>query len=170
MKNWGEKRLVWPLSIYYLSSPCAIGLNNIIFVLSSCLEFVNAWLAIWVQPLQVPIAKIFQKTGGAQCATLRKADVQFIAAELHYTVGWNQFWSRIRRIKKKWQPHGSTTSPAVGDFYGTRIVIWAGFGPNGQLSCLYSFKILWPMKPPYTTKMFLINMAHFDVSKSYKIS
>ena len=25
------------------------------------------------------------------------------------------------------------------------------------------------MKPPYTSKMFLINMAHFDVSKTYKI-
>ena len=24
-------------------------------------------------------------------------------------------------------------SPAVGDFYGTRIEIWAGFGPVGQL-------------------------------------
>jgi hypothetical protein len=26
-----------------------------------------------------------------------------------------------------------------------------------------------PMKPPYTSKMFLINVAHFDVSKTYKI-
>jgi hypothetical protein len=25
---------------------------------------------------------------------------------------------------------------AVGDFYGTGIEIWAGFGPNGRLSCL----------------------------------
>jgi hypothetical protein len=32
-------------------------------------------------------------------------------------------------------------SPAVGDFYGTGIEIWAGFGPNGRLSCLHSFKI-----------------------------
>jgi hypothetical protein len=24
------------------------------------------------------------------------------------------------------------------------------------------------MKPPYTSKMFLINVAHFDVSKTYK--
>ena len=42
-------------------------------------------------------------------------------------------------------------------------------GPNGRLSCLHSFKIFWPMKPPYTSKMFLINVAHFDVSKTYKI-
>jgi hypothetical protein len=32
-------------------------------------------------------------------------------------------------------------SPVVGDFYGTGIEIWAGFGPNGRLSCLHSFKI-----------------------------
>jgi len=31
-------------------------------------------------------------------------------------------------------------SPTVGDFYGTGIEIWAGFGPNGRLSCLHSFK------------------------------
>ena len=31
----------------------------------------------------------------------------------------------------------------MGDFYGTGIEIWAGFGPNGQLSCLHSFKIFW---------------------------
>ena len=32
-------------------------------------------------------------------------------------------------------------SPVVAEFYGTGIEIWAGFGPNGQISCLYSFKI-----------------------------
>ena len=42
-------------------------------------------------------------------------------------------------------------SPAVGDFYGTRIEIWAGFGPNGQLFCLHSFKIFGHMKPSYTS-------------------
>ena len=36
-------------------------------------------------------------------------------------------------------------SPAVGDFYGTRIEIWAGFGPVGQLlrpvfSCFHEQK------------------------------
>ena len=36
-------------------------------------------------------------------------------------------------------------SPEVGDFYGTGIEIWAGFGPKGWLSCLHSFKIFWPM-------------------------
>ena len=60
-------------------------------------------------------------------------------------------------------------SPVVGDFYGTGIEIWAGFGLKGQLSCLHSFEIFWPMKPPYISKMFLINVAHFDVSKTYKI-
>ena len=29
----------------------------------------------------------------------------------------------------------------VGDFCGTGIEIWAGFGLNGRLSCLHSFKI-----------------------------
>ena len=38
-----------------------------------------------------------------------------------------------------------------GRFHGTGIEIWAGFGPNGQLSCLHSFKIFWPMKPSYTS-------------------
>ena len=33
----------------------------------------------------------------------------------------------------------------MGDFYGTGIEIWAGFGPNGRL------------------------LAHFDVSKIYEI-
>ena len=42
------------------------------------------------------------------------------------------------------------------------------FGPNGRLSSLYSFKIFWPMKPPYTFNMFLINVANFYVSKTYK--
>ena len=39
------------------------------------------------------------------------------------------------------QPKSLKRSPAVGDFYGTGIEIWAGFGLNGQLSCLHSFKI-----------------------------
>ena len=46
-------------------------------------------------------------------------------------------------------------SPAVGDFYGTGIEFWAGLGPNGRLSCLYSFKIFWPMKPSYTSNEML---------------
>ena len=29
------------------------------------------------------------------------------------------------------------------------LVIWAAL--NGQLSCLHSFKIVWPMKPSYTS-------------------
>jgi hypothetical protein len=28
-----------------------------------------------------------------------------------------------------------------GIFFGTGIEIWAGFGPNGQLSCLHILKI-----------------------------
>ena len=32
-----------------------------------------------------------------------------------------------------------TESPTMGDFYGTGIEIWAGFGLNGQLSCLYIY-------------------------------
>ena len=28
----------------------------------------------------------------------------------------------------------------VGDIYGTGIEIWAGFGPNGQLSCLHGLR------------------------------
>ncbi len=35
----------------------------------------------------------------------------------------------------------SKSSPAVEDIYGTGIEIWAGFGPNGRLSCLCSFKL-----------------------------
>ena len=31
------------------------------------------------------------------------------------------------------QPKSLERSPAVGDFYGTRIEIWAGFGPVRQL-------------------------------------
>ena len=50
-------------------------------------------------------------------------------------------------------PKSLQRSPAVGDFYGTGIEIWAEFGPNGQLFCLHSFKIFWPMKPSYTSKM-----------------
>jgi hypothetical protein len=40
----------------------------------------------------------------------------------------------------------------VGDFYGTAIEIWAGFGPNGQLSCLHSFKIFWA-RTPYSSRI-----------------
>ena len=42
-------------------------------------------------------------------------------------------------------------SPEVGDFYGTRIEIWAGFGPVGitdyeQLLRPVFFKFLWSKK------------------------
>ena len=30
------------------------------------------------------------------------------------------------------EPKSLERSPAVGDFYGTRIEIWAGFGPIGS--------------------------------------
>ena len=43
------------------------------------------------------------------------------------------------------QPKSLERSPAVGDFYGTRIEIWAGFGPVRQLlrpvfSCFHEQK------------------------------
>jgi hypothetical protein len=53
----------------------------------------------------------------------------------------------------------------MGDFYGTGIEIWAGFGPNGQLSCLHSFKIFSPMKSSYTSYEIIHFAAHFDVLK-----
>ena len=48
----------------------------------------------------------------------------------------------IHKTNKKaaYQSKSLQTSPAVGDFYGTGIEIWAGFRPNGQLSCLHTFK------------------------------
>ena len=46
-------------------------------------------------------------------------------------------------------PKSLQRSPVVGDFYGTEIEIWAGFGLNGQLSCLHSFKLFRTMKPSY---------------------
>ena len=39
----------------------------------------------------------------------------------------------------------------------------------GKLSYLHSFKIFWLMKSPFTSKVFLINVAHFDLSKTYRI-
>ena len=56
-----------------------------------------------------------------------------------------------------------------GRFYGTGIEIWAGFGPNGRLSCLHSFKIFWSMKPSYTSNEMIKFVAHLDVSKIYEI-
>ena len=43
------------------------------------------------------------------------------------------------------EPKSLERSPAVGDFYGTRIEIWAGFGPVRQLlrpvfSCFHEQK------------------------------
>ena len=47
----------------------------------------------------------------------------------------------VARVKEVGAVHTKSLfrSPAVGDFYGTWIKIWAGFGLNGQLSCLHSF-------------------------------
>ena len=47
--------------------------------------------------------------------------------------------------RKKGKPKSLERSPAVGDFYGTRIEIWAGFGPVRQLlrpvfSCFHGQK------------------------------
>ena len=39
-------------------------------------------------------------------------------------------------------------------------------GPNGQLSCLHSFKIFSPLKPSYTSNEMTYFAAHFDVSKN----
>ena len=47
----------------------------------------------------------------------------------------------VARVKEVGAVHTKSLfrSPAVGDFYGTWIEIWAVFGLNGQLSCLHSF-------------------------------
>ena len=41
------------------------------------------------------------------------------------------------------QPKSLERSPAVGDFYGTRIEIWAGFGPVRQLLRPFFFTFSW---------------------------
>ena len=47
-----------------------------------------------------------------------------------------------KRLKKGMLgPKSLLRNPALGNFYGREIEIWARFGPNGQLSCLHSFKI-----------------------------
>ena len=53
-------------------------------------------------------------------------------------------------------------SPAVGNFYGTGVEIWAGFGPS-YLQNLLTYETT------IYLKRFLINVSHFDVSKTYKI-
>ena len=50
------------------------------------------------------------------------------------------------------------------------LVIWAAQpGPNGQLSCLHSFKVFWPIKSSYTSNEMTLYAAHFDVLKKYTI-
>ena len=42
-------------------------------------------------------------------------------------------------------------------------------GRNGQLSCLHSFKLFWPMKPSYASNEMTQFAAHFDVLKKCMI-
>ena len=72
---------------------------------------------------------------------LRSMYLSIFLSIFHVIVGKSISFCTWMKSKSLWR------SPAVGDFYGTGIEIWAGFGPNGQLSCLHSFKIFWPMKP-----------------------
>ena len=53
--------------------------------------------------------------------------------------------NRDKVLGLRMQPKSLERSPAVGDFYGTRIEIWAGFGPVRQLlrpvfSCFHEQK------------------------------
>ena len=57
----------------------------------------------------------------------------------------------------------------MGDFYGTGIKIWSGFGPNGQLSCHHSFKTFLPRKPSHTLNEMTQFVTHFDVLKKYMV-
>ena len=44
------------------------------------------------------------------------------------------------------EPKSSQKSPAVGDFYGTGIKIWAGFGPIMSNFLGWFFKFSWAKK------------------------
>ena len=92
------------------------------------------------------------------------------------TFKWTGWFSELDRHSTDYP-----TSPLTGLYPGQshyREVPWweifmeqeLRYGLDlGQMADFSAFIAFWLKKPSYTSKMFLINVAHFDVSKTYKI-